>query len=279
MAERFEFKDSVALITGAGSGLGRATALALAARGCHLALVDRAADRLDETAGQARPAGVRVTAYPLDVSDSAALTALPERVRADHGRINLLMNNAGVALAGTFTEMTVDEFRWLIEINFMAQVTLTHACLPELLRQPQAHIVNVSSIFGIIAPPGQTAYAASKFAVRGFSEALRHELAGTPVTLTVVHPGGVKTRIALDARIAAGADAAQARAGAQAFTAQFRTEPAPAAAVIVDAVARRAPRLLIGADARLMALVQQWVPVAYWPVLEGLFVRLTGRHV
>ena len=277
-----DLQHGVALITGAGSGIGRATALTLAARGCALALVDRNAAGLADTAAQAQTHPVRVSQYVLDVADSAALEALPAQVLAAHGRLTVLLNNAGVALAGTFEQLSLAEFRWLIEINFLAAVTLTKACLPSLLQQPQAQIVNVSSIFGIIAPAGQTAYAASKFAVRGFSEALRHELAGTPVGVTVVHPGGVKTGIALNARVAAAADAPQAAQAAADFTARLRTTPEQAAAQIVRAIERRADRLLIGGDAWLLAAVQRVWPVTYWGVVQRLFAAArsaprTGR--
>ncbi|HEV2130542.1 MAG TPA: SDR family NAD(P)-dependent oxidoreductase, partial [Longimicrobiaceae bacterium] len=193
-------QEGVAVVTGAASGIGRAMALALAARGCHLALVDRNAESLEETARQAEERGVRVSWHPLDVTDGDAISALPGAVLAQHGRVTILLNNAGVTLIGRFEEVTLEEFRWLLEVNFFAVVALTGAFLPILLRQEQAQIVNVSSLFGIIAPAEQTAYSASKFAVRGFSEALRHELEGSPVGVTVVHPGGVRTAIATSAR-------------------------------------------------------------------------------
>lgn len=268
-------RDRVALITGAGSGIGRATALALAARGCRLALVDRNPAGLHEAAAQAQTLGARVAAYELDVADGAALAGLPARVQADLGPVTVLMNNAGVALVGAFADLTLEEFRWLFEINFQATVALTKACLPTLLAQPAAQIVNVSSIFGLIAPAHQTAYAASKFAVRGFSEALRHELEGTSVGVTVVHPGGVRTGIALNARVATRADAAEAARQAAEFTALFRTSPEEAAAQIVRALERRAPRLLLGSDAVALAALQQLLPVSYWAVLKRLF----GRYV
>ncbi|MBL8056244.1 MAG: SDR family NAD(P)-dependent oxidoreductase [Anaerolineales bacterium] len=269
--------DGLAVITGAAAGLGQATAEALARRGCHLALADRDAAGLAETARRAAAVGVPASVHVLDVADQAAAGALPEQVAAAHRRpVTVLLNNAGVALAGTFQEMALDDFRWVVEINFLAQVTLTKAFLPGLLRAGQAQIVNVSSIFGLIAPAAQTAYAASKFAVRGFSEALRHELEATPVGVTVVHPGGVRTNIALHARVAAGADPEQARRQAAAFTAQLRLTPAAAAAAIVRATERRAGRLLIGRDAQLLAALQSWLPVRYWAVIKRLFLRPDG---
>ncbi|HEY1014312.1 MAG TPA: SDR family NAD(P)-dependent oxidoreductase, partial [Herpetosiphonaceae bacterium] len=199
---------------------------------------------------------------------------LPAQVLAEHPKVAILVNNAGVSLVGTFAEVTLEEFRWLIEINFLAVVGLTKGFLPTLLAQPQAQIVNISSIFGIIAPAEQTAYAASKFAVRGFSESLRHELAGTNVGVTVVHPGGIKTAIATSARIAAAADARLATAAMNEFTeSALRTPPEAAAAAIVGAIQRRAKRLLIGADAQALAAVQRLFPVSYWSVLGRLYQR------
>lgn len=270
----FIFQGGAAVVTGAASGIGRATARALAARRCDLALADRHAAGLAETAAQAREWGVKVSEHVLDVADAAAVAALPDQVLAEHGKATILINNAGVSLVGTFAEVTLEEFRWLIEINFLAVVALTKGFLPTLMAQPQAQIVNISSIFGIIAPAEQTAYAASKFAVRGFSESLRHELAATTVGVTVVHPGGIKTAIATSARIAAAANAGVAEAAMREFTeSALRTPPETAAAAIVGAIQRRSKRLLIGADAQALAAVQRLFPVSYWSVLGRLYQR------
>lgn len=271
--KRLPVRGGVAVITGAAAGLGQATALALAARGCHLALADRDAAGLAATVARAQALGVRAAGYTLDVADGPAVAALPARAQADLGPPTLLVNNAGVALIGAFSELTLDEFRWLFEINFLATVALTKAGLPLLLAQPAAQIVNVSSLFGIIAPAFQTAYAASKFAVRGFSEALRHELAGTTVGVTVAHPGGIRTGIARRARVAAAADPVEAARQAEAFTATLRATPEAAAETLVRAVERRAPRVLIGGDAILLTALQQLLPVSYWPLIERVFAR------
>ena len=273
----FVFRDSVALLTGAASGIGRALAENLAARGCHLALVDRDASGLDNIAASVRQRGVRASTHVLDLAQQEGIAPLVEDALREHGQITLLINNAGVSLQGSFEEVTLAEFEWLMNINFRAVVALTKACLPHLLAAREAHLVNLSSIFGIIAPPGETAYAASKFAVRGFSEALRHELAGR-VGVSVVHPGGVKTNIAFSTRVATGAevDAETARQNAQRFTENVRTTPQDAAATILRAVARRQGRVLIGSDARLIEAVQRSLPVAYWRVLKGAFERSLG---
>jgi len=278
---RLRLEGGVAVVTGAASGIGRATALHLASRGCHLALVDRNAAGLEETARTAAERGIRVTQHPMDVTDATAVASLPDRVVADHGKVTILLNAAGVALQGRFSELSVEEFRWLIEINFMALVGLTKAFLPVLLRQDQAQIANISSIYGIIAPAEQTAYVASKFAVRGFSESLRHELEGTGIEITVIHPGGIRTGIATSARIAAAADQEAAKASRRAFAEAFLTfPPEQAAAAIVRAIERRQKRLLIGADARAAAVLQWLVPVRYWQVLKlryGAYLSRPGR--
>jgi short-subunit dehydrogenase len=269
----------VALVTGAGSGIGRATALALAARGSHLALVDRNAATLAETAERAGRHSVRVTQHVLDVTDTHAVDALPEAVLAAHQRVTVLVNNAGVSLVGRFEELTLEEFRWLIEINFFAVVALTRAFLPVLKRERQAQIVNVSSLFGLIAPPEQTAYSASKFAVRGFSEALRHELEGTGVGVTVVHPGGVRTSIATSARVAVAVGSQVTPEELNRFTeVALRLPPEEAAEVLVKALEQRKKRVVIGRDARAGDLIQRLAPGRYWDLMRRRYEKLKARR-
>lgn len=264
----FPLRDAVAVVTGAASGIGRATALQLAGRGCHVAVTDRDGDGLGRTADTVRRTGVRVTTHRMDVTDGAAVAALPGAVVAAHGRVDVLVNNAGVSLAGTFAEASLDDVRWLLGVNLDAVIAHTHAFLPDLRRGSAAQVVLLSSLFGLVAPPGQVAYAAAKFGVRGFGEALRHELAGGPVGVTVVHPGGVATAIARRSRVAAGADADAERARSAAFERRFlRIPPDVAAARIVTAIERRRPRVLIGADARAGDLLQRLAPVRYWSLL------------
>jgi len=259
-------RDGVAVITGAASGIGAALALVLAQRGMHLALVDIDGAGLDPVAAGTRAAGVRATAHVLDVADGAACAALPAAVLAAHGRVTLLVNNAGVALGGLFEQVAAEDFDWLMAVNFGAAVRLTRAFLPLLRAAPAAQIVNVSSIFGIIAPPGQTAYCASKFALRGFSEALRHELeaAGSPVGLTLVHPGGVRTAIAANARLARGLDPASVERERRNWQGLLTLAPAAAAEQIAQGIERRAARVLVGTDARAAAWLQRLFPVDYW---------------
>ena len=273
----FPFENGVAVITGAGSGIGRALALALAERQCHLALSDRNEEALHETALRARQRGVTVSEHVFDVADCDAIAALPDAVIATHGRASLLFNNAGVALAGTFEQIDLGDFEWLFDINFWGPVRLTKAFLPILRREPAAHIVNISSLFGLIAPAGQTAYAASKFAVRGFSEALRHELEGSNVGLSVVHPGGVRTSIATNARIppnvAPTIDPAQ-RARMEKL---LSMPPEQAAADILAGVEKRAPRILVGSDAKRGDLLQRLRPAKYWATMQKRLQRELER--
>src|SRR5579859_7625273 len=190
-----------AVITGAAGGIGRAIAVSLAKRRCHLALADVNEAALAETAAFASGAGLRITCHRLDVSDAGAIAEFPGVVEAAHPGVDILVNNAGVALGGTFEQVSAGDFEWLFSINFWGVVRMTRAFLPLLKASQEAQIVNISSLFGLIAPPGQTAYCAAKFAVRGFSESLRHELEGSRVGVTTVHPGGVATSIAKNARI------------------------------------------------------------------------------
>ncbi|MBO0763292.1 MAG: SDR family oxidoreductase [Hyphomicrobiaceae bacterium] len=267
------FHDRTAVITGAGSGIGRGIAQALAGRGCHLALADISEPGLAETAQLIDRPGIRISCHTLDVADRAATAALPQRVVTEHERVDLLVNNAGVALAGTFEQISETDFDWLFDINFGAMVRLTRAFLPHLKASDDARIVNISSVFGLISPPGQTAYAASKFAVRGFSNALRFELAGSNVGVTVVHPGGVATKIAENARRPAGTTNAEFAEQLERARRLLTMPPEHAGEIIVRAAERRAPRVLVGRDAKMMAVIERLAPVSYWTILGALIRR------
>jgi NADP-dependent 3-hydroxy acid dehydrogenase YdfG len=259
----------VAVVTGAAGGIGHAIAHALARRSCHLALTDIDVDALERSAtglGAAAP-GLRVTRHVLDVADRAAVAALPAAVWDAHGRVDLLVNNAGVALGGFFEQVSEADFDWLMDINFHGLVRMTRAFLPLLRASDDARIVNLSSLYGLISPPGQTAYSASKFAVRGFSNALRHELAGSSVGVTVVHPGGVATAIARRARIAEGIPAAEVQAHMARAEKMLRMRRESAAEIIVRAVEQRRARVLVGTDAKVIALLERLAPVGYWRLL------------
>ncbi|MEH0934110.1 SDR family NAD(P)-dependent oxidoreductase [Micromonospora psammae] len=265
----FVFRAGTAVVTGAASGIGEALAHGLARRGSDLVLLDRDADRLDAVAAAIRAAhpDLRVETHLVDLADRAATARVAEQVRAAHPRIRLLVNNAGVALGGRFDQVTLDEFNWLLDINFHAVVQLTHALLPALKAEPGAHLVNVSSLFGLIAPAGQAAYSASKFAVRGFTEALRHELVDDGIGVTSVHPGGIATRIARNARVGSGVEREEYETGLRQFEKLLSIPPAKAAEVILRGVERRRGRVLIGWSAKLPDLLARVAPAAYNRVL------------
>lgn len=271
MKRTFELRAKVAVVTGAAGGIGRAIALSLARRGCHLALADIDETGLGETAKLVGDLA-RVSRHPLDVSDIEAVAALPAAVIAAHGQVDVLVNNAGVALSGRFDQLSADEYDWLIDINFNGVVRMTRAFLPLLATRDEARLVNLSSLFGLIAPPGQTAYSAAKFAVRGFSESLRNELlaTGSPVGVTVVHPGGVKTGIARNARVAQAVIQTEQAAQQNRFATALRMSPDEAGEVIVRGVERRRPRVLVGSDARIVSLVERLAPVNYWRLLDRM---------
>jgi short-subunit dehydrogenase len=264
-------RGSAAAVTGAASGIGRALALELAARGCDLALADRDEAALQATAAEIGRAGSqKVTAHRVDVGEPQQIANFAEAAIAAHPGLNIVVNNAGVALLGQFNEIDQAQMDWLMDINFWGVVHSTRAFLPHLARQREAHIVNLSSIFGIIAPPGQTAYAAAKFAVRGFSESLRHELqmAASPVRLSVVHPGGVATNIVRNSRAGTGVtDNARRAQTIERFDAVAKTTPAAAALRIITGIEKNQPRILIGNDARFMDLLQRFRPGTYWAML------------
>ncbi|WP_027534328.1 SDR family oxidoreductase [Bradyrhizobium sp. WSM3983] len=263
-----------AAITGAASGIGRALAIELAQRGCDLALADRDEAGLKTLAaeiGQGNDKARKISVHRVDVSEPSDIAQFARDAIVAHPALNILVNNAGVALLGQFEEIDQAQMDWLFDINFWGVVHGTRAFLPHLKTLAEAHIVNVSSIFGIIAPPGQSAYAAAKFAVRGFSESVRHELvvAGSPVKLSVVHPGGVATSIARSSRTGVGvADNARRAQMIDRFETAARTTPKNAALRIIRGIEKNEPRILIGNDARFMDMLQRFHPGTYWAPLQ-----------
>ncbi len=266
------------MITGAARGIGAALALELAQRGCHLALADIDIDDLAVTAQKARAFGVRVSAHQLNVADAQAVAQFPEAVLREHEQVNILINNAGVALIGTFEEIGLADFEWLLGVNFWGVVRMTKAFLPLLRAAPAAQIVNLSSLFGLIAPAGHTAYSASKFAVRGFSEALRHELDDSTVGVTCVHPGGVRTAIAERARSAPNIGAKQLVSRRAAFLRVARTSPEAAAQLIVAGLEERRARVLVGGDAVLFDWLQRLMPLRYFSLMQRVLGRRAHRR-
>ena len=269
-----------AAITGAASGIGRALALELAQRGLDLALADRDEAGLKVLAAEIGSAR-KITLHRIDVGRPDDIAEFARAATAAHPALNILVNNAGVALLGTFEEIDQAQMDWLFDINFWGVVHGTRAFLPHLKAQAAAHIVNLSSIFGIIAPPGQAAYAAAKFAVRGFSESVRHELAvaGSPVRLSVVHPGGIATNIARNTRTGTGVTDNERRVQSiERFEAVAKTTPKQAALRIIKGVEKNQPRILIGNDARFMDILQRFRPATYWAPLQRRIEKMAkGR--
>ncbi|QQS40579.1 MAG: SDR family NAD(P)-dependent oxidoreductase [Acidobacteriota bacterium] len=271
--------NSVVVITGAASGIGRALAIRLARepiKGIVLADVNEAG--LAETVAMIGDSGPEVTSHLVDVSDQAAMLDFADEVLERHGRVTHVINNAGVALGGDVHEVSMGDIDWLMGVNFWGVVFGTKIFLPHLMKERSAHIVNFSSLFGLIAPPGQAAYCASKFAVRGFTESLRHELEGTNVAVSVVHPGGVKTNIANTARI--GEHTTQTKEQIEARRAKAnkdldRTSPEKAAEIIVKGIKARKSRIVIGPDARILGVIARLFPKRYFSVID----RLTGRRL
>ena len=273
------FRGRVAAVTGAGSGIGRALARELAARGAHLALSDINEATLAETVMLCEAAGAaaKITSQRVDVADRGAVYAWADQVVADHGHVNLIFNNAGVALAASIEAMSYEDFEWLMSINFWGVVHGTKAFLPHLKAAGEGHVINMSSVFGLISVPGQAAYNAAKFGVRGFTDALRMELELNPcgVSCTTVHPGGVKTNIARNARVdpSVAATLSHPDAAADEFDKMARTTPQSAARQILLGVTRDRRRVLVGPDAAVIDLVSRLPAAASQRLIEKRATR------
>jgi NAD(P)-dependent dehydrogenase (short-subunit alcohol dehydrogenase family) len=264
-------RERVAVVTGAGSGIGRALAELLAAEGAQLALVDRDPGALATTLRSVQELGARASVHEADVAVRERMLRLPEEVLAAHGgHVHLLVNNAGVHVASPFAVQELDELERVLRVNLLGVVYGCHAFLPHLSREPEAHIVNLSSLAGLVALPGQTAYCASKFAVHGFSECLGAELASSPVGVTTVYPGTVRTNILRASRFS-DAGIQEKLSG---LMARHGIPPEVAAARIVRAVQRAEPRLVIGADAWLMAGLGRLWPGFSRAAIGRLYRRL-----
>jgi NADP-dependent 3-hydroxy acid dehydrogenase YdfG len=257
--------NKVVAITGAGSGIGRALAVRCAGLGAAVALGDVDEGALEESAQRCRSGGARVHSKRVDVGQRDAIYAWADDVKSALGPADVIVNNAGVSLSQTIAEMSDADFAWLMDINFWGVVHGTRAFLPQLKSGPEGHVVNISSVFGIIAIPTQSAYNASKFAVRGFTEALRQELAGSSVHVTCVHPGGIDTNIVANGRHYQDptGHATDVKEAAHLFKKDARTSPDEAARQIVGAILKERPRLLIGADAVLIDKMQRLMPATY----------------
>ena len=262
------FAGKVAAITGAGSGMGRALAIALANRGCHLAISDISHDALTATEKLLEPSNINVTTHVLDVSDRGQVEAFAADVVAQHDKVNLVFNNAGVSVTDSVQHMSYDNFEWLMNINFWGVVYGSKAFLPYFESVDEAHIVNTSSIFGVIAVPTQSAYNASKFAVRGFTYSMRQELLNTHIGVSCVQPGGVKTNIVKSSRyVVSDNEAPTLEEMAVRFDEMAGLTSDQAAEQILRGVLANKAQILVGRDAKFMALIERMFPIAYQKVL------------
>lgn len=270
-----------AVVTGAAGGMGEHIAKGLARRGADLVVLDRdevglgrvVADIARETPGAA------LASHVVDLADRRATDRVIARVRDAHPGVTMLFNNAGVAVGGRFVDVSAQDFDWLLEINLLAPIRFTRALLPVMLDNGEGQVVNTSSLFGLIGPPGQSAYSTSKFGLRGFSESLRSELDAEeqPVGVTSVHPGGIRTNIARSARLAAGGDVAEAERARKAFDKVLKYPADKAAEEIIEAAIHRRPRLLIGNDARALDAMARLTPSRYWSLM-GRAMALAAKR-
>ena len=268
-----DFQGKVAVVTGAGSGIGRALAYDLARRGAKLAVSDVDATGLAATVKQLKVIGAPVHSASLDVTDREAVLAYADEVAAHFGTVNLVFNNAGIAFTGDISVMTFEQIERVMNVDFWGVVNGTKAFLPYVIASGEGHIINISSLFGLLAVPGQSAYNAAKFAVRGFTEALRQEMliAGNNVHVTCVHPGGIKTAITRNAAAVEGIDAAKL---AEFFDAKLaKTSPESAAKSILRAVRGNRPRAVVGYDAKFLDVMVRVIGPGYQRIVAGVAGR------
>jgi short-subunit dehydrogenase len=266
------FSDKVVVITGAASGIGRALAVRLAAEGARLALIDQDEVGLNETGRRCLGAST-IDLHSADVTARDAVEQAALAIASRFGGVDIVVNNAGVSSAGMIGELGYDTLRWTMEVNFWGVVHGTTAFLPHLQARPESHLVNVSSVYGLIGVPAQAAYCASKFAVRGFTEAVRQDLRGTGVAVSIVFPGGVRTAIAANSRMDFALPANEKLRIRKAFEAELRTTPEAAAEAIVRGIRRKAPRILIGSDAVAVDLLARLRPATYDSAVEKRTAR------
>lgn len=261
-----DVRGRTTVITGAASGMGAEVARELDRRGARLALLDRNGDGLAALAAEL--SSTRHTIHVIDLTDDDAVLALAAEIEASHPHVQSLITCAGSSMLGDIDQLTMAEMRWLMDVNLWGTVNVTKALLPAMRREPAAHITHLVSIYGLAAPAGRIPYAMSKYAVRGFTESLRHELERSNVTVGAIYPAGVKTGIILHGRYAAAIDPAVAQRAAAAQAAMYHTEPADAAHRIVEATVRRRPRTMVGREARLVDVLARVTPTRYWSAMR-----------
>ena len=266
------FQDRVAVVTGAGSGIGQAVSVELARRGCHVAMMDIAQPGLEDTARQVQALGRKTLIQVLDVGDRGQMQAFADAVQSELGGAHIVVNNAGVNLTTSFQHGSIEDWEWIVQINLWGVIYGCKLFLPQLLAKDEAHIVNLSSIFGIVGVPSQSAYCATKFAVKGLTETLHIELQDTAVGVTCVHPGAIATNIIGNGRI----DASEKKMASKLIAAGMK--PARAAEHIVDAIKANKPRLVLGGDARFMDRMARAIPVKYRGVMQWYMARLEAKR-
>jgi butyryl-CoA dehydrogenase len=271
--------DSIAVITGAGSGIGRALALNLADQSiAGLAISDVNETGLNETADLLKARNINVLTSIVDVSKLEDVQRFADETVEKFGRATHLINNAGVGMVGRVEQVSFEDIEWMMAINFWGTVYGTKIFLPILKREKLAHITNISSVFGFIGAPGQAAYCASKFAVRGFTESLRHELDGSNVLISVVHPGGIKTNIAKNARKGKDATDDDVKLAPVMLDTLARSTAEQAADTIIKGIQAKNPRILIGPDARQISAIQRLFPKGYFKIMDKLTGGILSKY-
>jgi short-subunit dehydrogenase len=270
--------NCTSVISGASTGIGAAVAIELARRGSNISIFARNGKGLEATAEKARSYGVSVDAESIDITDSAAIARFADKLGEKYEGVQVLVNNAGASLIGNFRQISLEEFKWLMDINLWGTIVTTKTFLPLLEKAPSAHIANISSTWGLAAPAGKAPYSTSKFGVRGFSEAIRHEFEGGSVSVGIIFPGGIKTDITLNARVAKNVDPEMASRAAKLLTARYKTSPEDAAVKIVDSIVNRKGRLIVGSGARSIDILARLFPETYWRYLGGSLKGVTSTE-
>ena len=269
---KYIFDGKTAIVTGGTSGIGLAVARELANRGSDIAIIGRNEVALKDICKELSDKHPRqkITGYKLDLSDLNAIPKTVQKIVDEHKKIGLLVNNAGIAMGGKIDELAISDYETIFKVNFLSEVVMVKELMPALKKVSGSHIANVSSIFGIITPSGQSAYSASKFAVRGFSEVLRQELKSDGIGVSTIFPGGVKTNIAANAKVGKFADAERVKTDAKKFEANFTMTPEFAATVIVDGIEKRKPLIMIGAMTKFLHFMTRLVPAKYDFLLKSI---------